>query len=43
LVGYGQLSLLEDSPYRGLPADDFIDALVDLLTSADVTPPIRKH
>ena len=34
LVGYGQLSQLQDSPYFGLPADAFIDALVDLLTSA---------
>jgi AcrR family transcriptional regulator len=43
LVGYGQLSQLQDSPYRDLPADDFIDALVELLTTADVMPPIRKH
>jgi hypothetical protein len=43
LVGYGQLSQLEDSPYHGLPADDFIDALVNLLTSAHVTPPVREH
>jgi hypothetical protein len=43
LVGYGQLSQLEDSPYYGLPADDFIDALVELLTSAHVTPPVREH
>ncbi len=43
LVGYGQLSQLEDSPYYDLPADDFIDALVDLLTAARVTPPVRKH
>jgi AcrR family transcriptional regulator len=43
LVGYGQLSQLEDSPYYDLPADDFIDALVELLTSAHVTPPVREH
>ena len=43
LVGYGQLSQLEGSPYYGLPPDDFIDALVDLLTSAHVVPPVRKH
>ena len=43
LVGYGQLSQLEDSPYHGLPADDFIDALVTLLTSAKVMPPVREH
>ena len=43
LVGYGQLSQLQDSPYRGLPADEFIDALVDLLTRAQVTPPLREH
>jgi AcrR family transcriptional regulator len=43
LVGYGQLSQLEDSPYYGLPADEFIDALVMLLTSAQVTPPLREH
>ena len=41
LVGYGQLSQLDDSPYRDVPADDFIDALIDLLTSAGVTPPTR--
>jgi len=43
LVGYGQLSQLEDSPYCGLPADDFVDALVELLTGANVMPPIRQH
>jgi AcrR family transcriptional regulator len=43
LVGYGQLSQLDDSPYRGLPADEFVDALVQLLTSAHVTPPLREH
>jgi AcrR family transcriptional regulator len=43
LVGYGQLSQLEDSPYYDLPADDFIDALVELLTSAHVMPPVREH
>jgi AcrR family transcriptional regulator len=43
LVGYGQLSQLEDSPYHDLPADAFVDALVDLLTSAHVTPPVREH
>jgi AcrR family transcriptional regulator len=43
LVGYGQLSQLDDSPYRGLPADDFIDALIRLLVDADVTPPVREH
>ena len=43
LVGYGQLALLQDSPYNGLPADTFIDALVDLLTTAQVTPPLREH
>ena len=43
LVGYGQLSQLEDSPYHGLPADEFVDALVALLTTARVTPPIREH
>jgi AcrR family transcriptional regulator len=43
LVGYGQLSQLQDSPYFDLPADDFIDALIDLLTSAQVTPPVRDH
>src|SRR3954452_13153330 len=43
LVGYGQLSQLEDSPYYDLPADDFIDALVGLLTRAQVTPPLREH
>lgn len=43
LVGYGQLSQLEQSPYCGIPADDFIDALVELLTDAGVTPPVRRH
>jgi AcrR family transcriptional regulator len=43
LVGYGQLSQLEDSPYRGIPADQFIDELVAMLTSAHVVPPVRKH
>jgi AcrR family transcriptional regulator len=43
LVGYGQLSQLEDSPYFGVAADDFIDALVELLTNAGVTPPLREH
>jgi AcrR family transcriptional regulator len=43
LVGYGQLSQLEDSPYSQIAEDDFIDALVELLTSAQVTPPVRKH
>jgi AcrR family transcriptional regulator len=43
LVGYGELSQLPDSPYHELPADDFVDALVDLLVSAHVTPPVREH
>jgi AcrR family transcriptional regulator len=43
LVGYGQLSQLDDSPYREVPADEFIDALVTLLTTAQVTPPVREH
>jgi AcrR family transcriptional regulator len=43
LVGYGQLSQLDDSPYRGVPADDFIDALVALLVDAHVMPPVREH
>ena len=43
LVGYGQLSQLEGSPYRGLSADAFIDALVELLVAADVMPPVREH
>ncbi len=43
LVGYGQLSQLDDSPYRDIPADAFVDVLVDLLTSAGVTPPVREH
>ena len=43
LVGYGQLAQLQDSPYNGLPADAFIGALVDLLTSAQVNPPLREH
>jgi AcrR family transcriptional regulator len=43
LVGYGQLSQLEDSPYHRIAADDFIDALVELLTNAGVTPPLREH
>ncbi len=43
LVGYGQLSQLEDSPYRGIPADEFIDELVAMLTNAHVVPPIREH
>ena len=43
LVGYGQLSQLEDSPYRGISADEFIDELVAMLTSAHVVPPVRAH
>jgi AcrR family transcriptional regulator len=43
LVGYGQLSQLEDSPYRGISADEFIDELVAMLTSAQVVPPLREH
>jgi AcrR family transcriptional regulator len=43
LVGYGQLSQLEDSPYRRIPADEFIDELVRMLTDAQVTPPVRLH
>ena len=43
LVGYGQLSQLDGSPYRGLSADAFIDALVELLVAADVMPPVREH
>lgn len=43
LVGYGQLSQLEDSPYREIPADEFIDELVAMLTSAHVVPPVREH
>jgi AcrR family transcriptional regulator len=43
LVGYGELSQLSDSPYHELPADDFIDALVDLLVRAHVMPPVREH
>jgi AcrR family transcriptional regulator len=43
LVGYGQLSQLEGSPYRDLSADAFIDALVELLVDAKVTPPVREH
>jgi AcrR family transcriptional regulator len=43
LVGYGQLSQLEDSPYRRIPADQFIDELVAMLTSAHVVPPVREH
>ena len=43
LVGYGQLSQLDDSPYRGVSADAFIDALVELLVDANVMPPVREH
>jgi AcrR family transcriptional regulator len=43
LVGYGQLSQLEDGPYRGIPADEFVDELVSMLTSAHVVPPVREH
>ena len=43
LVGYGQLSQLEGSPYRGLSANAFNDALVELLVAADVMPPVREH
>jgi AcrR family transcriptional regulator len=43
LVGYGQLSQLEDSPYRGISADEFIDELVSMLTAAHVVPPVREH
>ena len=43
LVGYGQLSQLEDSPYYDVPADDFVDALVALLADAHVVPPVREH
>jgi AcrR family transcriptional regulator len=43
LVGYGQLSQLEDSPYRGISADEFIDELVSMLTDAHVVPPVREH
>ena len=42
-VGYGQLSQREDSPYRQIPADEFIDELVAMLTSAHVVPPVRQH
>src|SRR3954453_20389404 len=41
LVGYGQLSQLEGSPYRDLSADAFVDALVEMLVDARVTPPVR--
>jgi AcrR family transcriptional regulator len=43
LVGYGQLSQLEDSPYRRIAADEFIDELVEMLRSAHVVPPVREH
>jgi AcrR family transcriptional regulator len=43
LVGYGQLSQLEDSPYRRISADDFIEELVSMLTDAGVVPPLRAH
>lgn len=43
LVGYGQLSLLDDSPYRAIAPDVFIDELVGMLTDADVVPPVRQH
>jgi hypothetical protein len=43
LVGYGQLSQLDNSPYQGVPADEFIDELVSMLTSAHVVPPVREH
>jgi AcrR family transcriptional regulator len=43
LIGYGQLSQLEDSPYRNIPADEFVDELVAMLTSAHVAPPVREH
>jgi AcrR family transcriptional regulator len=43
LVGYGQLSQLEDSPYRNIPANEFVDELVAMLTSAHVAPPVREH
>jgi AcrR family transcriptional regulator len=43
LVGYGQLSQLDDSPYRQIPADEFIDELVSMLTRAHVVPPVREH
>jgi AcrR family transcriptional regulator len=43
LVGFGQLSQLEDSPYYDVPADAFVDALVDLLANAHVAPPVREH
>jgi len=42
LIGYGELSQLEDGPYHDIPADEFIDVLVDLLTGAGVMPPVRK-
>jgi AcrR family transcriptional regulator len=43
LIGYGQLSQLEDSPYRNIPANEFVDELVAMLTSAHVAPPVREH
>jgi len=29
--------------YRRIPADEFIDELVAMLTSAHVVPPLREH
>jgi AcrR family transcriptional regulator len=43
LVGYGQLSQLDDSPFRAIPADEFVDELVRMLTDAHVVPPVRDH
>ena len=42
LVGYANLSELEDSPYHDIAADDFIDSLVELVEAAGVLPPTRK-
>ncbi len=30
-------------PTASIPADEFIDELVAMLTSADVVPPVREH
>jgi AcrR family transcriptional regulator len=42
LVGYANLAGLEDGPYHGIAADDFIDSLVELVEAAGVLPPTRK-
>ena len=42
VIGYASMAELPDGPYGSIPADEFIDALADLLTDSGVTLPERR-